>query len=186
VPDDKTPPEVREVLRDLAARGLLQGEAASAAPPISDEQPDLDEALAGGEPVFVSSCGLRNLTILNHLYGAALGDLAMEVTRAVAIAVVAQHDPAAQVLAPHGPDLVVLHGPVSQGQVEAMTARLCAVVGSVTLPAGPGVVALRPVVATLELRQPASWSADDVVRTLQEVRSEALGSDLGRAMRVGE
>jgi EAL domain-containing protein (putative c-di-GMP-specific phosphodiesterase class I) len=178
--------DVEKVLRDLAARGLIRRDAGDRARAVPPESTDLDEALARGEPVFVSACGLRNLTILNHLYGAVLGDLAMEVTRAVATAVVDQHDPEAEVLTTHGPDLVVLHGSVSQGQVEAVAGRLCAVLGSVSLPAGPGIVRLRPIVATLELRSPTTWSANDVVRTLQEVRSDALGSDLGRALRVGD
>jgi EAL domain-containing protein (putative c-di-GMP-specific phosphodiesterase class I) len=186
VPDHKDPPEVEAVLRDLVARGLLTADSGDRETAQTRAVADLDEALGHDEPVFVSACGLRNLTILNHLYGAAVGDLAMEVTRAVAAAVLDRYNPDAEILTAPGPDLFVLHGSVSQRQVETLAGRLCAVLGSVNLPASAGVVALRPLVATVELRSPSAWSPDDVVRTLQEVRTRALDSELGRAVLAGD
>ena len=178
-------PEVDSVLRDLASRGLLDHGQATDWLLERVAGPGLAAVLDRGEPVCVSACGLRNLHVLNHLYGATVGDLARQVMRGVAAAILAGGDPDARVLRVDGPDLVICHGPVSQGQVQAVTRHLRDVMGNATLPVGPGVVALRPVVSTLELRSPSEWSANDVLRTLHEVRAQALGSEDGLAFLGG-
>jgi EAL domain-containing protein (putative c-di-GMP-specific phosphodiesterase class I) len=178
-------PEVASVLRDLARRGLIDEDQARNPLPAGAVGPELEVVLERGDPVFVSACGLRNLHVLNHLYGATVGDLARQVMSAVAAGVLARGDPDAHILQVDGPDLVLCHGPVSRGQVQMVTRHLRDVVANVALPAAEGVVALRPVVSTLELRSPTAWSADDVLRTLHEVRAQALGSEAGLALLEG-
>lgn len=184
---DTASPEVEAILRDLARRGLLRAEPdevlhrlaeplASAAPSDLAERPS---------PAFVSSCGLRNLRVLNHLYGPGTGDLAMDALRAIVAAVLLESDPEAVLLRAQGPEIVVLHGPLPRTQVQATARRIRDLAASVSLPAGEGLARLRPDVASLELRPPSALPMDAVLRTLRLVRSRARGRDDGLAFLEG-
>jgi EAL domain-containing protein (putative c-di-GMP-specific phosphodiesterase class I)/GGDEF domain-containing protein len=184
---DTASPEVEAVLRDLVRRGLLRAE--------PDEVLDrLAEQLAAAapsdlaerdSPAFVSSCGLRNLRVLNQLYGPRTGDLAMDVLRAIVAAVLLESDPEAVLLRVPGPEVVVLHGPLPRTQVQAAARRIRDLAAGVSLPTAEGLARLRPDVASLELRPPSALPMDAVLRTLHLVRSRARGRDDGLAFLEG-
>ena len=170
---------VEAVLADLVTRGLLSARAAAGAFDPAGLPPLGELGVAGSLPAFVSSFGPRNLTVLNQLYGATLGDLAAEVVRAVVAAVAADAGPGTRAVRAHGPDVLVLHGESPRADVEALARRGRDVLAGVALPAGAGLVHLRPLVATVELRPSARYSTDELLRTLHEARQLAGRSDEG-------
>ena len=97
---------VEAVLADLVTRGLLSARAAAGAGDPAGLPPLGELGVAGSLPAFVSSFGPRNLTVLNQLYGATLGDLAAEVVRAVVAAVAADAGPGTRAVRAHGPDVL--------------------------------------------------------------------------------
>ena len=170
---------VEAVLADLVTRGLLSAQAAAGAGDPAGLPPLGELGVAGSLPAFVSSFGPRNLTVLNQLYGATLGDLAAEVVRAVVAAVAADAGAGTRAVRAHGPDVLVLHGESPRADVEAFARRGRDVLAGVALPAGAGLVHLRPLVATVELRPSARYSTDELLRTLHEARQLAGRSDEG-------
>jgi EAL domain-containing protein (putative c-di-GMP-specific phosphodiesterase class I)/GGDEF domain-containing protein len=189
VGSDTASPEVEAVLRDLVRRGLLRAEPREVrdrlAEPLVAAAPPPPEIAERDGPAFFSSCGLRNLRVLNQLYGAGEGDLAMEVLRAVVVAVLLESDPEALLLRVPGPEVVVLHGPLPRTQVEAVARRIRDLVASVSLPTSEGRARLRPGVASLEVHTPPALPMDAVLRTLHLVRSRALRADDGLAFLEG-
>ena len=170
---------VEAVLSDLVARGLLSAQAAARAGDPAGLPLLGDLGVPGGLPAFVSSFGPRNITVLNQLYGATLGDLAAEVVRAVVAAVASEAGPGTRAVRAHGPDVLVLHGPSARTEVAALARRGRDVLAGVALPAGVGFVHLRPLVATVELQPSALYSTDELLRTLHEARLLAGRSDEG-------
>jgi EAL domain-containing protein (putative c-di-GMP-specific phosphodiesterase class I)/GGDEF domain-containing protein len=126
---------------------------------------------------LVSVCGLRNLAVLNHLYGPGLGDLAAEAARAVAVAVAREVAPGASVARTHGPDILVLHESPDAGKARALASRIRDTIAAVALPAGSGVVHLHPFVVVIETRSSWRGSTDELVRTLHEMRDLATRFD---------
>ena len=187
--DPPTSPEVEEVLRGLARRGLLRVEPREVLGRVAEQlaapAPSTPELAERQAPSFVSAFGLRNLRVLNQLYGAPLGDVAMEVLRAVVVAVLLESDPEGLLLRVPGPDVVILHGPLPRTQVEAIVRRIRDLVARAALPVGEGSARLRPGIASLELRSPSAQPLDAVLRTLHLVRSRALHTDDGLAFLEG-
>jgi EAL domain-containing protein (putative c-di-GMP-specific phosphodiesterase class I)/GGDEF domain-containing protein len=171
-------PTVAGVLHDLARRGLIRAAAGSSeASGVPDAVPLAEVEARLAEVPFVSVCGLRNLAVLNHLYGPGLGDLAAEASRAVAEAVAREADPGARVARTRGPDMLVLHATPDRERARALAGRIRDTIAAVALPAGGGVVHLHPFVVVLETRSAGHGTTDELVRTLHEMRTLATRSD---------
>jgi GGDEF domain-containing protein len=181
----------RRILLGLARRGFLRAREAtsgsrSGRKPELIDLSELQRPAGRSQPSFVSACSLRNLPVLNQLYGDALGDLAMDVLRAVVEEVLAESDPGASVARAHGPEIVIRHDSTSRDEIAAVVRRLHDVAAAVALPAGGTSVPLRPVVASVGLAASSAWSADDVQRTLHEALALAGRSEEGFVLRGPE
>ena len=176
-PPPEGPGSLEGVLADLVGRGLLGPRDVARAVETEVLAP-LDEWAPGGEgSPLISSFGLRNLTVLNQLYGAGLGDLAARVLRAVVSAT--GLEAGAVPARGQGPDVLLLHRGATRGEAEGVVRRIREIMAAVALPAGGGSVRLRPLVATVELGAAARCAPGELLRALREARFMAGRSDEG-------
>jgi EAL domain-containing protein (putative c-di-GMP-specific phosphodiesterase class I)/GGDEF domain-containing protein len=172
-------PELRLALLELAERGHTTAkrvrELVAEGPRLvldrSEVLAGLNARLSRGQGVTVTAGSLANLSVINQIYGYAIGDLIQELVSATTELVLREDDPAARIAKIAGAQFVILHG--ADDGVATTVRRVQRACNSVALNPHRHSVVPRVAMVSLELPDGNGMNAEEVLKVLSYSQLQA-------------